>query len=655
MKGWHSSVKGKTLAEFPEIAAFFHPTKNGDLHPSLIKAGSHSKLWWKCPEGPDHEWQTSVLDRTRQKTGCPFCDGKRVSVTNSLASRYPPIATEWHPTKNGHLKPQDVVAGSNKKVWWKCGKGPDHEWQASVDSRALRGRGCPFCAGYRVSITNSLASRFPEISDEWHPTKNGDLLPTKITYGSRKKVWWRCPIDQEHEWRAEISNRTHNKAGCPICAGRRLGPQNSLSAAYPEIAKEWHPTRNGSTTPEQILSGSMRVVWWKCNQGPDHVWRASVQYRTRMGRNCPFCAGHRASVTNSLKTRYPSLAEQWHPTLNGDLLPSAVASGTGKKVWWKCSAGPDHEWKAPVNARTNSRQGCPFCSGKRVSITNSLLNRFPKTAAQWHPTKNISLTPEQITYGSKNSVWWKCPGGPDHEWKMSANDRTANKKGCPFCAGKRVSKTNSLAACFPKIAWEWHPKKNGHLTPWRITFGSRRRVWWKCQSDKSHVWIATVSDRTGKGSGCPWCRILPRSKEEILLAFELKQFIDFDIEEHKLPLEGIIEDVDILIRAHRLVVEFDGNYWHRNRLEYDTAKTTRLSINGWKVIRIRQIPLEPITSDDIIVAPNVRLKTIANQILIRIQEVCNISMQGFDAYLARKTLSRKQEAEDYVRKLAERT
>lgn len=33
----------------------------------------------------------------------------------SLASEYPDIATEWHPTKNGDLLPEDVAPKSGKK------------------------------------------------------------------------------------------------------------------------------------------------------------------------------------------------------------------------------------------------------------------------------------------------------------------------------------------------------------------------------------------------------------------------------------------------------------------------------------------------------------------------------------------------------------
>ena len=85
-------------------------------------------MWWKCNKGPDHEWEATVSNRTGRRSGCPFCDGKRVSVTNSLTTCFPEVAEQWHPTKNGDLMPHQITSHTHIRVWWKCKKGPDHEW-----------------------------------------------------------------------------------------------------------------------------------------------------------------------------------------------------------------------------------------------------------------------------------------------------------------------------------------------------------------------------------------------------------------------------------------------------------------------------------------------------------------------------------------------
>ncbi|MFX0051408.1 MAG: zinc-ribbon domain-containing protein [Candidatus Hermodarchaeota archaeon] len=99
-------------------------------------------------------------------------------------SDFPDLMKEWHPTKNNDLFPDKISYRSYKKVWWKCSKGPDHEWMTFVYSRTT-GRGCPFCAGKKLSVANSLSTLFSQIAKEWHPTKNNNLNPDQVTYGSR--------------------------------------------------------------------------------------------------------------------------------------------------------------------------------------------------------------------------------------------------------------------------------------------------------------------------------------------------------------------------------------------------------------------------------------------------------------------------------------
>ena len=68
---------------------------------------------------------------------------KLIKGVNDLATLRPDLAAQWHPTKNGDLKPTDVTSGSGRKVLWICPLG--HEWQAVIYSR-VKGNGCPICA-----------------------------------------------------------------------------------------------------------------------------------------------------------------------------------------------------------------------------------------------------------------------------------------------------------------------------------------------------------------------------------------------------------------------------------------------------------------------------------------------------------------------------
>ena len=109
----------------------------------------------------------------------------KLSKTYNLKAVNPGLAAQWHPVKNGDLKPEDVTPGSTKKVWWLCAKG--HEWQSIVYDRT-DGNGCPYCSGKNVNKDNCLKTRNPSLALQWHPVKNGDLTPEDVTPGSHKKV-----------------------------------------------------------------------------------------------------------------------------------------------------------------------------------------------------------------------------------------------------------------------------------------------------------------------------------------------------------------------------------------------------------------------------------------------------------------------------------
>lgn len=145
----------------PDIAEQWHPERNDGVTPDQIMAGSHQKVWWMCPKGPDHEWQTKPNDRTSNFHGCPFCANQKVSVTNALSTLFPDIGAQWHPEKNDGVTPDQVIAGSHKRYWWTCPKGPDHEWQATAGGRSGRGDGCPCCLGVsQIMQPDSAEPRF---------------------------------------------------------------------------------------------------------------------------------------------------------------------------------------------------------------------------------------------------------------------------------------------------------------------------------------------------------------------------------------------------------------------------------------------------------------------------------------------------------------
>ena len=560
--------------KYPELVKELHPTKNGDFDPTLCSISSPKKVWWlgKC----GHEWEASVGNRTKNHSGCPYCSSARVlQGFNDLQTKNPEIASEWHPTKNGELKPSEVSAGSHIQVWWlgKCG----HSWNSPVKRRAINGNGCPYCRNfYALEGYNDLTTTYPEIAKEWHPTKNGSLRPTEVTPGSGTVVWWLGPCG--HEWEMSVHARVRADVGCPYCRGKLLKGFNDLESTYPGIAKEWHPTKNGTVLPSDVTKNTQKKFWWI---GPcGHEFYTSVYQRTANGRGCPYCSRRILSGFNDFQTKNPELAKEWHPTKNGSRSPSAVGTGDPVIVWWLGKCG--HEWKASVNAR-NRGTGCPYCqNSKLLPGFNDLKTVNPDLAAEWHPTKNVPLNPTDVLYGSNKKVWWlgKC----GHEWQATVSSRSKN--GCPICSNRVfLPGFNDFSSIEPELAKEWHPIKNGDLTPESIKVTYNEEVWWlgKC----GHEWEETPRTRHYYGTGCPICFRESRTSfnEQALYYYIKKVFPDTISSYWPEYLEG--RELDIFIPSLKTAIEYDGESFHKNT-KRDELKAELCEKNGIDLIRIRE-------------------------------------------------------------------
>lgn len=415
---------------------------------------------------------------------------------NKTVATYPEVK-DWSILNSFDVLPTKLPYGSNRKVLWECSKG--HVYEASIKSRCANHSGCPYCAGRRVLAgDNDLATLFPAIAAEWDYTKNGELTPDSVAASSNKKICWRCKAG--HEWESTIDDRTRKKYGCPYCSGKRaVVGETDLATTNPQLAAQWHLTKNTPLTPSDVKAYSGKRVWWVCPEC-GHEWQAHIADRGQ-GCGCPACAGRVAMLgTTDLPTTNPDLAQEWNYIKNGDLLPTKVMAGSGKKVWWQC---PEcgYEWEAVIASR-NAGRGCPCCSNKAaVTGVNDLATTNPELAAQWHPDKNGELTPAMVTVGSGKEVCWLGPCG--HEWKADIHNRSKGN-GCPICSGAKplVGETD-LATVNPKLVKEWDYERNGNLTPQMVTGKSGIEAYWQCVN--GHSWKARISNRAALGEDCPYC------------------------------------------------------------------------------------------------------------------------------------------------------
>jgi len=278
---------------YPDLAKEWSP--ENEMLPSEVGPGSHKKAIWNGKCG--HTWVSEIRARVRG-AGCPYCSHNLVLAGfNDLETLFPDVAKEWSP-RNLPLKPSQVTAYANKKVWWRCEKG--HEWYTLISTRSY-GSKCPYCSGIQLlKGFNDLATLHPEMVKEWSE-RNYPLAPSDINEKSTRNVWWKCGICG-NEYRAVVKSRVHGLQ-CPVCAERAvLKGYNDLATTDPDIAAEWHYEKN-RRTPENISRYSLYPVWWKGRCG--HEWKDKVANRTIEGAGCIYCEpAFRKALPNLLVMLY---------------------------------------------------------------------------------------------------------------------------------------------------------------------------------------------------------------------------------------------------------------------------------------------------------------------------------------------------------------
>ena len=465
----------------PQIAKEWHTEKNKDITPKEVTINSHKKVWWlgKC----GHEWISSVSDRTRGR-GCPICKSKKVVAgINDIGTTHPDIIKEWHPLNN-KVKFTEILAQSNKTIWWICDKG--HEYKTSPANRIAKRDGCPICSNKQILIGyNDLATTHPKLIEEWHPTRN-IITPQEITFGSEKKIWWQCK--EGHEWEAVVYSRKNN--GCPYCSGNKvLVGYNDLATTHPELIKEWHPTKNNGISFLDISLGSNKKVWWKCKKG--HEWKSVVHSRCS-GCGCPICK-------EELKTSFPENVFFFYLKLvYKDIIKSYRAEWLGRMELDmyipSLNIAIEYDGQAWHKNVEKDRYKNNLCIENGIRLIRIREPRCPKIDGEKIELikvndKNIKLAIEVlfIKYLSYNG----------HIDININRDRIQILNMISY-----HEKRNSFAEVLPEIAKEWHPTLNGDMKAEHVSFSSNKKIWWKCKN--GHEWLDTCNHRKA-GRGCPIC------------------------------------------------------------------------------------------------------------------------------------------------------
>lgn len=297
-KGDMVTSKNSLLKLFPHIAKEYSHDRNS-FKVSELSYGSSRRVWWHC-SSCGHYWQTAISNRTQLSSGCPRCHSAEPEDLIDLA-QFPYALKCFSKRQNKGVDPRKLPPRT--LVWWKCKKGEDHIWQSMFKDRPSGF--CPYCKGSKASYDNNL-TQIPALAKELHPTNNGHLKAKDVPRDCYKLVWWKCKRGPDHEWQARVNERVNSNSGCPFCRNHRLSVTNSLAHLSPEIAREWHPRKNGKKTPNNVVAFTTQPYWFLCPQG--HSYQKRLHLRFRYGAGCPHCKLNEAIPTRGRK---PDIAPKY--------------------------------------------------------------------------------------------------------------------------------------------------------------------------------------------------------------------------------------------------------------------------------------------------------------------------------------------------------
>ena len=292
-----------------------------------------------------------------------------------------------------------------------------------------------------------------------------------------------------------------------------------------------------------------------------------------------------------IKNDQTNILAEWDYSKNGNLTPETITYASNKKVWWKCERG--HSYDSKVGNRVLLSRGCPYCSGRKTLEgyndfkTWCLTNGREDLLNEWDYQKN-EISPSQISPHNHEKVWWKCSEG--HEWDCTIGSRTGSRSsGCPYCSNppKRilVGFNDFESWCIKngkeKLLKEWNTERNTGLSPREITFGSGKRVWWKC--DRGHEWRVSVANRA-QGTNCPVCSRTQTSFPEQAIAYYLSK--SFSVLQ-RYREKGY--EIDVFLEDYNIGIEYDGMFYHTKAdIKREQEKNSFYAARGVKLIHIKE-------------------------------------------------------------------
>lgn len=402
---------------------------NKDLPLDELTLRSNKYANWKCHKC-GHKWNTKINNRGILGRNCPKCarkaagekHSKEAAKKNNFAKHFPELAKEWHPTKNGSLKPEDVSVSSEKRVWWKC-SWCGNSWHMMVKTRTGEKKGgCPNCS--------KLSTSFPEQAIYYYIKKAfKDAINKDQTFGTEFDIFipsikTAIEYDGVH-WHSKDKVYKRDVKKDQICEKEKI----KLIRFRDPILK-----KTGYAYIINCLDGNDIELEKGIEKLFDYLNIKNIDINIKEDTTKIMSMYKRNLKENSLAVKFPELAKEVHPTKNGEIKAENIPWGSGKKILWLCSKC-GYEWRTSPNQRTrhynNSAYGCPVCGRKKVYQSNHIKIRNIDTGEVFDSLTDAANS----CNGRKGDICDCCNGnqksafGYHWEYVDPSNRRRKNFKG----------------------------------------------------------------------------------------------------------------------------------------------------------------------------------------------------------------------------------
>lgn len=335
----------------PHLAKEWNYEKNKPLLPENFTIGSGKKVWWICPLG--HEYPARILHRGHG-TNCPECNsGRQTSFAEQalyyyVKQMYPDAINRVLNILDNRMEldiyiPSISCAIEYDGIFW-------HKKSKAKNRETEKYKKCIEKGIYllRVRECNSM--------DEQINSYSGEVRHAKVKADYIFYIREDCKKEELNVLIREILDKLESQAYLFRTVPKYIAPSiididvkrdefeirkymqsvkvNSLATLYPDLSREWHPTRNENFLPSMFTPGSDFPAYWKCNKC-GHEWQAIINHRVG-GTGCPQC------YRLGLKVKHPNDIPIFQYNIDGTFIKE-----------WRSSAEAGRELKiSSANIRT---------------------------------------------------------------------------------------------------------------------------------------------------------------------------------------------------------------------------------------------------------------------------------------------------------------